>query len=179
MMNISLHRKTLLAVLAITFVTSINTNSALGATGVTTQNAPAATSTAVSDTGEQIDLYQIQISPGAAPTSVVWADRLGLSRSAWGASYATSSEIFQLYYEGKAKAAGNVYQNLRIISVCIWYTRGTARVSSEVCSNAIGDTYGWHPGPEVSVGVFDTLDWNAPPTVFNIKTTRINPNIYY
>ena len=128
--------------------------------------------------GERTDFIQIEINPGAGPISLIWAERSGLSRAVWGSSYATSKEIFFLYYEGKAKAGGNVYQNERIVTVCIWYSSGPERVSDEVCSRATSNTVAWFPGPEVVVGAFDSLDWDAPKTILNIKTTRISPTVF-
>ena len=95
----------------------------------------------------------------------------------WGTSYATSTETAQLYYTGKAKAAGNIYGGKRIIQVCFWYTRGTTWVSSKYCSNAVPNGLGtsWLPGPEVSHGVWDSLNPVAPKTVFNISRVLINP----
>ena len=120
----------------------------------------------------QIDLYQFEQIPGGNPISLVWAGR---ARDSWGTSYAYSSESFQFFYTGKAKAAGNVYQNLRIVQVCIWYSRGSSKVSATACSIASSNTGAWLPGSEVSVSVTDTLNPFAPQTIFNIQTTRISP----
>lgn len=133
--------------------------------------------------GLGVETLQYEIKPGSGPVGAVWeskANRLGpiTPQATWGASYAISTETLQLYYSGKAKAAGNVYSNKRIIQVCIWYTRDGVMKSAKVCSNA-GTTNGyWSSGPEVTTGAWDTLDPWAPPTIFNISTVRINPNIY-
>lgn len=95
----------------------------------------------------------------------------------WGSSYALSTEDWQWWYHGRAKAAANVYSGKRIIQVCIWYTRGADRVSPKVCSNAVNDSGGWSAGPERRTECIDTIDPNAPQTMFNITTSRINPNI--
>jgi hypothetical protein len=96
----------------------------------------------------------------------------------WGASYAYTNEIAQLLYRGYGHAAGNVYSGLRIIGVCFWWTRGGARLSPDTCSNAWSTGSSWNPGLHVGRDQWDTLDPNAPPTVFNIRTTRIQPGIY-
>jgi len=121
----------------------------------------------------QEDLYQIEITPGSGTVSVVWNDRL---RSVWGSSYATSTEYAFLYYQGVAKAAGNVYQTSRIIEVSIWYTRNGSAISSKVCSDAYNSGGVWRSGSEVSTTTWDVIDWNAPKTIFNISTVRIPPN---
>jgi hypothetical protein len=126
--------------------------------------------------GYQEDQYQFEITPGDAPISVNWGSR---SRAAWGSSYAISSEIFQLYYQGRAKAAANVYLDKRIIQVCIWYTRNSVFVSSKVCSNASASSGYWTAGPEVSVGAWDSIGLNDPKTIFNISTSRIAPNAIF
>jgi hypothetical protein len=142
----------------------------------TAQGAVVATSSASTpaDPNIQYDLYQFEEVPGSAPISLVWG---GKARDAWGSSYAYSNEVLQFFYTGRAKAAGNVYQNLRIVQVCIWYSRGSVAVSSTVCSFASSDTGTWLPGPEVSVSATDSLDSYAPHTIFNIQTGRINPAI--
>jgi hypothetical protein len=126
--------------------------------------------------GFQEDVYQFEITPGDPPISINWGSK---SRAAWGSSYATSTEVIQLYYQGKAKAAANVYVNQRIIQVCIWYTRGSVNVSSKLCSNASTNTGYWTAGPEVSVGVWDSLGLDDPKTVFNFLTARISPNAIF
>ena len=135
---------------------------------------PAPTVTETSSTGQyQEDFYEIEITPGSEPISIEWNERL---RAVWGASYARSTEHIYLYYEGVAKAAGNVYQNARIIKVCIWYTRNGSAISSKVCSEAYNSGGVWRSGSEVSTITLDVLDWNAPKTIFNISTVRIPPN---
>ena len=121
----------------------------------------------------QEDEYQIELIPGGGSVSLSWNDRL---RTAWGSSYANSTEYFLLYYRGVAKAAGNVYQTSRIIKVCVWYTRNGSLISSKVCSDAYNSGGVWHSGQEVSTTTWDVIDWNAPKTVFNISTVRIPPN---
>lgn len=96
----------------------------------------------------------------------------------WGSSYAISTEIAYLWYNGTAKAAGNVYSNQRIIKVCIWYSQQGRANSATVCSSAHSNGSSWSSGSEVSVGFMDNLSDNWPATVFNIQTTRINPNVF-
>ncbi|WP_343917215.1 hypothetical protein [Agrococcus citreus] len=70
-----------------------------------------------------------------------------------------------------------MYGTQRIVKVCFFYTQGT-RVGQKVCSSASSNGLRWSPGLEVFGAFSDSLDPNAPQTVFNIETTRINPNIY-
>ena len=122
---------------------------------------------------------QVEVIPGSAPISYVWSDRQALTRSTWGASYATSTEILFLLYQGKARAAGNVYQGLRIVKVCIWYSRDGQQITPKVCSNATGGPSYWAPGPEVGLVAQDSLGWEDSKTTFHIETTRISPIIFY
>jgi hypothetical protein len=119
------------------------------------------------------DTYQIELGSATETVSVVWGN---LGRATWGSSFATSSEWLDLYYTGEAKAAGNVYQNLRIVKVCIWYTRDGALISSKVCSNATFSGGIWRAGSKVSTTTWDVLVWDGPKTIFNISTVRIPPN---
>jgi len=148
-------------------------------TSSSTSPTPSTTSISVqsSDTYTQVDTYQIELTADAAPIQITWQDPPSRLRSTWGASYANSTENMQLVYVGYALAAGNVYQNLRIVQVCIWYTRDGALVSSRVCSSASSDLGYWVSGSEVSTWALDSLDWNAPKTIFNIQTTRVSPLI--
>lgn len=129
-----------------------------------------------------VETEQFEITPGGDPVGRVFATTtmpgMIAPMATWGASYAISSETAQLYYTGRAKAAANVYNGLRIVKVCFWYSRGGSAVSSTYCSTASSSGSYWSPGAEVRHGVWDSLDPNAPPTVFNIQTTRINPNVY-
>lgn len=130
--------------------------------------------------GLVVDARQFEIEPGAGPVGVVFDDR-GSGRDSitlqavWGSSYAISTETLQFFYDGKAKAAANVFDGKRIIQVCIWYTRGLEVVSAKVCSTANFLAGAWNPGPEVRVSTTDSLDPNAPVTTFRISTIRINP----
>ena len=133
--------------------------------------------------GLKTDTITIEMEPGSDPVWIVWDGTPrrpgGLTpQVSWGYSYAYSTEAWELYYTGHALAAGNVYQNERIIQVCISYTRGGSVVGPEVCSNATRNGSSWASGPDVETNAWDTLDPFAPPTEFNIRTTRINPNIY-
>jgi hypothetical protein len=122
--------------------------------------------------------YQVDVIHGIGPVSFIWDQTPKLSRMYWGASYATSSEYLYYAYIGKAKAAANIYNGLRIIQVCIWYTRAGLLVSDVACSTASSDTGAWLPGNIASVVCLDSLDPNAPTTFFNVQTSRIDPNVY-
>lgn len=129
--------------------------------------------------GLEIVNQEFVVEPGGEPVGINLGSTGGGNISplaVWGSSYATSTETMQLYYTDRAKAAGNVYSGKRIIQVCFQYTRGGAAVSGNYCSNAVARSgYDWIPGPEVSHGVWDSLNPNAPKTIFNISTVRINP----
>lgn len=134
--------------------------------------------------GLRIDTLQFELQTGSGTVGVVFdstSDGAGSvsPMAAWGSSYAISTEWWsQLGYDGKAKAAANVYNGLRIIQVCIWYTRaGEGIVGPKICSDAGGTCSYWAPGPEVRESVWDSLNPFAPPTVFNIQTVRILPQI--
>lgn len=99
-------------------------------------------------------------------------------QDAWGSSYAISRELAWVRYVGTARAAGNIYGGQRITGVCIWYTRNGAMKSYKGCSYASSNGRSWAAGPVTIVETWDTIDPNAPKTIFNIQTTRINPNIF-
>jgi hypothetical protein len=132
--------------------------------------------------GLQVDTVRIEVKRGSGRAGALprgSATRPGVTPLAtWGSSYAISTETLQFFYDGKAKAAGNVFAGLRIIQVCIWYTRaGAGVVGAKVCSNANPNTGVWRPGPEVRTSATDSINPFDPHTVFNISTTRINPGI--
>lgn len=99
------------------------------------------------------------------------------TNAAWGASYAISKEIGYVSYRGTARAAGNVYAGKRIVQVCMWYTRNGKAVTGTTCSNAISSSGSWRTGYEVALVSGDSLDANAPQTLFNIRTNRIDPGV--
>jgi hypothetical protein len=134
--------------------------------------------------GLQIDTWQFEIEPGSGSVGLVFDDMTSdapgsiTPMATWGASYAISTEWWsQLGYDGKAKAAANIWNGLRIIKVCMWYTRGGVVVAAQVCSTASSPWGTWLPGPEKTMSVWDSLDPFAPPTVFNFSITRINPGV--
>lgn len=129
--------------------------------------------------GVVVETQQVELRPGGEPVVVEWPSGSGLitPQATWGSSYATSTETAQLYYTGRAKAAANVYSGKRIVSVCFWYSRGGTRLIPNQCSNARTSGSRWVAGPEVSKGVWDTLDPDAPRTIFNISTMRIGPGV--
>lgn len=132
--------------------------------------------------GLEIDVQQVKIKRGSGEIVVELQDTPKdgsvVPQATWGASYAISTETFQIRFDGKAKAAANVYSGKRIIQVCIWYTRGGVQKGDKVCSNATSDGFRWYAGPEKTTWCWDDLDPNAPVTQFNISTVRINPSIY-
>lgn len=131
--------------------------------------------------GLQVDTFQFEIEPGSGSVGIVFEDRSNkpgsiIPQITWGASYAISTEWWsQLGYDGKARAAANIYSGKRIVQVCMWYTRGGAAVSGTVCSTANYLAGTWSAGPEATISVWDSLDPFAPPTIFNVSTVRINP----
>lgn len=132
--------------------------------------------------GLEVDKQSFSITPGGDPVGIVMNGPVdtggGLApMTSWGASYAISKETAQLHYTGRAKAAGNVFQGKRIIQVCFWYSRGGSMVGSKKCSNAKFSDTSWKSGPEVSEGVWDSLNPKAPHTIFNIRTARVSPNV--
>lgn len=135
--------------------------------------------------GLAIDTVQIELGPGSGTVGIVFDDTSGgvggvTPMATWGSSYAISTQWPWpgFGYDGKAKAAANVYNGLRIVQVCFWYTRaGEGTIGTKMCSNAGGTCSYWAPGPEVTESVWDSMDPFAPPTVFNIQTYRILPQI--
>jgi hypothetical protein len=96
------------------------------------------------------------------------------TQEVWGSSYAFSQEQAYVSYIGHAKAAANVHQGLRIVRVCFWWTQAS-RTSATTCANATFSGGSWTASPEVSSTFNDSLDSNAPQTVFHIQTSRIDP----
>lgn len=131
--------------------------------------------------GLVVDIEQFEVVPGGGPVGGTFAEAPPEGQvtpmATWGTSYAISTEVAQLRYNGKGKAAANVFGGKRIIQVCFWYTRNGVTKGSKKCSDATSSGT-WRPGPEVKESVWDTLNPVAPKTVFNISTSRINPSIY-
>lgn len=96
----------------------------------------------------------------------------------WGSSYAYSTETAYVWYEGHAKAAGNVYSGQRIIQVCIQFQRSGVGVADKRCSSASSNGSAWSAGPDVVSYATDSLGLEDPPTIMYIWTTRINPQIF-
>ncbi|WP_035880784.1 hypothetical protein, partial [Cryobacterium sp. MLB-32] len=92
----------------------------------------------------------------------------------WGSSYAYSQEYHSIQYTGYAKAAGNVYNGERIVRVCFWWTQAN-RTSVTTCADATYSGGYWYASPEAQALFEDSLDPNAPQTIFNIQTSRIDP----
>jgi hypothetical protein len=137
--------------------------------------------------GLEIETRSVEIKPGSGPIVAVFggptaADTETGSESVvplitWGSSYAITVESWQFFYDGRAKAAANIYSSKRIIQVCIWYERAGAVISAKRCSNADGNTGTWRPGPEVTVSATDSLGLFDPPTEFKWSRVLINPGL--
>jgi hypothetical protein len=125
----------------------------------------------------QIDVLEIEADSNNGMITYHFPENSRLTRDAWGASFATSTEFSWFFYQGIAYAGANVYQGQRIVQVCIWYTQGGRRASDTVCSTASSDSGVWLPTDIAAVSTFDTLEWNAPHTMFNIRTSRISPYV--
>lgn len=129
--------------------------------------------------GIKVDTYQCELLPGSGTVGLEFSEPPQGSitpQIAWGSSYAISTEWWnQLGYDGKAKADANIWSGKRIIQVCMWYTRGGAKVSDTVCSNAASTGGSWLAGPVKTMSVWDSLDPNAPHTIFNFSKVGINP----
>lgn len=125
--------------------------------------------------GFREDTYSFEVTPGSGPTGMQWGDR---ARAVWGSSYAISTETLFLFYQGKAKAAGNVHFGERFVQVCIWYSRSNQPITPTVCSNAKSTATAWTAGSEVATSAWDSLGWNDPKTYFNISTVRISPTVF-
>lgn len=131
--------------------------------------------------GLKVDVFQCEIEPGSGPVGLVFGDTPHGPGSVtpqitWGASYAISTEWWsQLGFDGKAKAAANIFNGKRIIQVCMWYTRGGEVVSDTLCSTAASTGGSWLSGPEVTMSVWDSLDPSAPHTIFNFSKVEISP----
>jgi len=80
------------------------------------------------------DEWECVLTPGSGEVGLVFEDPN--QKATWGASYAISTEAWQLYYDWRNKAAANVYGGKRIIKVCTWYTRDGATVCNKRCSAA-------------------------------------------
>ncbi|MCX8529104.1 MAG: hypothetical protein ORN27_03445 [Rhodoluna sp.] len=129
------------------------------------------------DQAIQVDFLAVDAELNNGQTTYRFPESMRQSRDYWGTSFATSKEILWVFYQGIAYAAANVYQGQRIVQVCIWYTQDAKKVSYTVCSTATSDTGVWLPTDIAAVSTFDTLDWSAPHTIFNIRTSRISPTV--
>ena len=89
------------------------------------------------------------------------------------------AELSRLTWNGQCELLwpgdANIWSGTRIIQVCMWYTRGGAKVSDTVCSNAASTGGSWLSGPVKTMSVWDSLDPNAPHTIFNFSKVGINP----
>lgn len=130
--------------------------------------------------GLTVDTLQFEIERGSGPVGVVFEDTSSKPGSVtpqdtWGSSYAISTETLLIRFDGKAKAAANIYGGKRIIQVCIWYTRDGVQKGDKVCSNATSNGSSWLSGPEVTTWCWDDL--GDIHTIFKIFTVRIDPGI--
>lgn len=92
-----------------------------------------------------------------------------------GSSYAYSQEIHWTDYKGYGRAGGNVVNGQRIIRVCFWWTRSGDPSSATTCADASFSGGYYSPGPEKIAFFADSLNPNAPKTIFHVSTTRIDP----
>lgn len=133
--------------------------------------------------GGTVESFSHELTPGSGETvGSVWSEGGDFqnampSNARWGASYALSTEMFQFFYEGRALAAGNIYNGQRITQVCMLYKRGGAAISATVCSDARSDGRNWHPGPISTLSVRDTIVSNAPKTEFHYYYHAVNSSI--
>lgn len=129
--------------------------------------------------GIKVDTYQCELLPGSGTVGLEFSEPPQGSitpQIAWGSSYAISTEWWnQLGYDGKAKADANIWSGKRIIQVCMWYTRGGAKVSDTVWLERGKHRGSWLAGPVKTMSVWDSLDPNAPHTIFNFSKVGINP----
>lgn len=130
-----------------------------------------------------ITTYSEELIPGNQKMAgSVWSDFEGSamspSNARWGGSYALSTEMVQLFYGGRALAAGNIYGGQRITEVCMWYQRAGHRLTNVTCSYAINRGGAWSPGVIATVGTRDSFIPNAPKTEFRYYYRGINPNIF-
>ena len=170
-------RKAVAAIVAASFMMiGLGATSAVAAEPDTPDSVVVNGTTYGPEDGVEVTLESFMLTPGGEPVGI----ELGspYTRDVWGSSYAISTEIAYAWYNGTAKAAANVYAGQRIIQVCIWYSQPGRADSPTVCSSASSNGVSWTPGSEVSVGFADNLSDNWPPSVFNIRTTRIDPGIY-
>lgn len=132
--------------------------------------------------GLTITTESFEMEPGAGPVGAEYPSDAPAGGIAplvyWGSSYAYADEILWYWFRGHAYAAANVYGGQRIIQVCFWWTRNNVKVSGETCSTAWSTGSAWRPGLEVGADISDSGGLNDPKTIFNIRTTRINPGIY-
>lgn len=131
--------------------------------------------------GLEVDVKNVPIKRGSGDLVFDFQDKVKhgtvTPQMTWGSSYAISTETAQIRYDGKAKAAANVYVDKRIIQVCTWYTRDGVQKGDKVCSNATSDGFRWYAGTEKTTWCWDDVNPFAPKTLFNFSLARINPNV--
>lgn len=91
-----------------------------------------------------------------------------------GSSYTRTSELFQVRYTTRVKAAGNWYQGNRIIRVSAWYKHNGSQVGPTSSSSAYPVGTNWMPGVEAKHSVSDTVHPTAPKTTWHYATRRIS-----
>lgn len=131
--------------------------------------------------GLVVDVHQVELTRGGGDVVFDWPEtgtkHGGVTpQIAWGSSYAISTETLEVRFDAKAKAGANVFNNVRIIQVCVWYTRANVQKGDKVCSNATSDGLRWYPGPEKTTWCWDDL--SADHTIFNWSRVLINPKVY-
>ncbi len=176
------------------FVSAFAVVMVLGATPVMAASPTDAAASAKTDTvvidgreygpkdGLVVDVGRVELTRGGGDVVFDWPET-GTKHGGgvtpqytWGSSYAISSETLEIRFDGKAKAGANVFNNVRIIQVCIWYERAGAQQGDKVCSNATSNGMRWYPGPEKTTWCWDDLSSNH--TIFNYSRVLINPKVY-
>lgn len=83
----------------------------------------------------------------------------------------TTLNIFSVAY-----AAGEAQGNATVETLQVPLTPGAGDVNIQWSDTGLGRN--WVAGPVTIVETWDAIDPNAPKTIFNIQTTKINPNIF-
>lgn len=96
-----------------------------------------------------------------------WTDPFHNECFRWGSSYACNNEAAYFFYTGTAYAAGNVYNQQRVLEVKVKYTRDGRDLTSWGVSQAKYASGKWNPGSVATVKANDTPNSNARKTQFH------------